>query len=312
VLLRTGDVVPLAAVAAVLGCCLLSTDHASELGWISLTVAVVVGLPHGAVDHLVPTWLSARRASPSTVLAVAVGYAAVAGIVLVLFTVVPTATTLLFLTLSIWHFGTADAFYAEAHRPEPRPPSPVAAAAAAIVRGGVPVLLPLVRWPEAVRPVLDALAPGAADALLTDGVRSSVLVATLAAAGAVVAADLARRDARPAVELALLVALTLVAPPLTAFAVYFGAWHALRHVLRLLAEDPSNGPTLRDGRVAPALRRFAALAALPTLASLAVLAGLWLHSDDPTDFVAADLRLLAALTVPHMIVVAWLDHREPA
>jgi Brp/Blh family beta-carotene 15,15'-monooxygenase len=99
---------------------------------------------------------------------------------------------------------------------------------------------------------------------------------------------------------------------LPAFAVYFGGWHALRHVLRLLAADPGNADTLAAGRVAPALRRFARQAAGPTAASAAVLALLWSTSSGAIGFLATDLQLLAALTVPHMAVVAWLDRRVVA
>ena len=110
-------------------------------------------------------------------------------------------------------------------------------------------------------------------------------------------------------ELALLAVTAVVAPPLAAFGAYFGGWHSVRHLARLLAEDPANAPELRAGRLARPLARFARAAALPTAAALATVLALWALAGGWRAFVAADLVVLAALTAPHLVVVAWLDRR---
>jgi hypothetical protein len=80
----------------------------------------------------------------------------------------------------------------------------------------------------------------------------------------------------------------------------------------VVAEDPANAGDLAAGRLARPLGRFAAAAALPTLAVLVVLGLLWAAADGWRGFVATDVPLLAALTLPHVLVVGWLDRTEGA
>jgi Brp/Blh family beta-carotene 15,15'-monooxygenase len=179
--------------------------------------------------------------------------------------------------------------------------------------GAVVLLVPLARaaGTAAGRQVLDALVPGAS-AALPPAVPTAVLVTGTAAGVALAAGLLARGRRLEAAELGVLLAVALVVPPLAAFGVYFGCWHSLRHVARVVAEDPANAGELAAGRLARPLGRFAAAAALPTLAVLVVLGLLWAAADGWRGFVATDVPLLAALTLPHVLVVGWLDRAEGA
>ena len=57
-----------------------------------------------------------------------------------------------------------------------------------------------------------------------------------------------------------------------------------------------------------AVRSLVVRAAAPTAAAAATLGGLWLWSGgNALNFVSEQIWLLAALTVPHGLVVAWLD-----
>jgi Brp/Blh family beta-carotene 15,15'-monooxygenase len=114
---------------------------------------------------------------------------------------------------------------------------------------------------------------------------------------------------RDVLDLALLAALASVAPPLVAFAVYFGCWHAMRHTARLSS-------LLRSSRAAyeanKPLRAFqkAVIPGLPalfgTLIFVLLLAGF--SRDNISDsFLWLTLVTIWALTVPHMIVTAKLD-----
>ena len=103
----------------------------------------------------------------------------------------------------------------------------------------------------------------------------------------------------------------LVVPPLAAFGVWFGCWHAVRHVARVVAEDPGNRADLVAGRLGRPLRRFAGQAALPTVVVIVVLALLWSAAGGWRAFVATDVPVLAALTLPHVLVVGWLDRPGP-
>ncbi len=116
-----------------------------------------------------------------------------------------------------------------------------------------------------------------------------------------------------ALDIVLVGALGLLAPPLVAFAVWFGGWHALRHSARMLAVEPGCAALLATARPRAAVSRLIRLAAVPSVAALTTVVALgWftVAAPDPTAVVAEVLRLLLALTVPHMLVVAWLD-RDP-
>ncbi|MFC0096403.1 Brp/Blh family beta-carotene 15,15'-dioxygenase [Micromonospora marina] len=269
-----------------------------------LLAGLLAGLPHGAVDHLVPGWCSARARSPGVRLAVPLGYAAVAAVVLVAFQAAPTPALLAFLVLSVIHFGAADeAFHAERDgRPVRHRPAGV------LARGGPPVVVPLLVWPETVDPLLAAVAPGV-PAVLGPGLRLLALGCLVVAGTVTVVRDLRGGRHLDAAEPVLLVALFAAVPPALAVGAYFAAWHSARHVSRLLRAHPANRSDLADGRWGAPLGRFARAAALPTLVAAAVPVALAVWPGRPFDPLSVTVAALAALTVPHSAVVAWLDRR---
>lgn len=276
-----------------------------ELAWVPLVVGLLLGLPHGAVDHLLPArhlgWQLPGLA------AFAVGYAALAAAGWLAFRAAPGAALLVFVLVSVWHFGTGETAFADlrAGRPVQRH------GVSAVVLGAVVLCVPLARGSAEVTAVVGALAPGSTG-MLPGWLPGTVLAAVLPAAAVLLASLLSNRRGQEAWELAVLAGLVLLTPPLVAFGTWFGCWHSVRHVARLLAEDPANAADLDAGRLAGPLSRFAAQAALPTVAVLVVLGLLWSAAGGWRGFVVADLPVLAALTLPHVLVVAWLDVRHRA
>lgn len=295
----------LGVVGTVVAAAVLLPGQLSTWGPGILAAGVLLGLPHGAVDHVVPDWVAGRpgRMVRPGVLA---GYAATALAALGALLVAPVVSLLLLLAVSAVHFGMGEvAFEAERSgtpwRPSLRDVAPV------VGLGGLPVAVPLARWPTEADRVLAALAPEL-PALLTAGVRQvGLAVVGVALLGTVLDA-LARGRPGWAAEAGLLAALFVLAPPAAAFGVYFGGWHAVRHIGRLLALDPRNGDDLAAGRLRSPLRRYAAAAAPPTGVALAGIALLVLSAQRP-DWTAGALAVLLGLTVPHMAVVALLDRR---
>ena len=96
---------------------------------------------------------------------------------------------------------------------------------------------------------------------------SRVALAALWVVAAAVAGTSAVRARQPGVlvDLVLVGALGLLAPPLVAFAVWFGGWHALRHSARLLTVDQPAAGLVAAGRPREAVRALAraALVAQP-------------------------------------------------
>lgn len=274
-----------------------------------LVAAVLVGLPHGAVDLLQPELTPRSRGGRALVGLTYVGLVALAVLVL---RAAPLPVLGALLVLSATHFGLADDLL---HRWRTRSPAPRTPAERLerLVRvaalGGVPVATPLaLARPEVLR-LLDVLSGGSGAAVVL-GARVA-LVPVLAAVLATALLAARRRDAVGALEPLVLAALFLLAPPLPAFAAYFGLWHSLRHLLRLLALDAvrhgDGGPDapLATPSLRAAGRRFVRAAALPTGMALAGLVVLVVVAGG--DVVPAALVLVLCLTVPHAAAVALAD-----
>lgn len=270
-----------------------------------VTVGLLAGLPHGSVDHVLASRLTGR----SPVL-VTVAYALVALIAwLLLHTAGPVALVAV-VALSVVHFGRGEL---EVHRAVTgwRPGRVVTGAL--VVAGTGALLLPLARSGEQIHGVAAALSPVLAGALTDPSVQ--VGSATLWVVAAVVVGVAAARAGRPTVvvDVALIGLLGVIAPPLVAFAVWFGGWHSLRHIGRLLTLEPRSAAQLAAGRTGDAIRTLTRLAALPTAAAVAtvgVLVAVTASAGAAEPAIAEILRVLLALTVPHMLIVTWLDRRD--
>ena len=286
--------------------------------------AVALGLPHGAADPVVPFRMRGERLRVGPVAAFSVAYLAVSGAVLALWWAAPVAAAVGFLALTWAHWGQGDVFALRALGWDRHLASRGQLALALVVRGALPMAVPLVAFPETYAEVVGAMAaavaPGTearAQALVL-GLDRGALAAALgalffayAAWGAVVASR--RAASRPgvrawrtlALDLAEVAGLALffaAAPPLWSVGVYFCLWHALRHLARL-------APAVADGSG----WRLAGLATPATVGALVLIGGLaWatVGLGEPVAGVGVYLVGIAALTVPHTLVVTWMDLRQ--
>ena len=282
--------------------------HAVPLGSSSALVfaglGFLAGVPHGGVDHL----MAMRLADRSQITVVAV-YAALTAVAWALLQWGGPVALLTIVALSAVHFGLGE-LDVTTELTGWRPGRPIAAAI--VIAGAGALLLPLARSGQQFSSVAAAVSPGLARLIGMAPVRTAVLVVWIVAALVAVAAALAARQLSCAVDVLLIGALGLLVPPLVAFAVWFGGWHSVRHCARMLGEEPGCAALLSRGETRAAWMRLARLAApMSTAAVLGVLALAWFTATaaDPTAALAGVLRLLLALTVPHMVVVWWLDHQ---
>lgn len=313
-------------IGSMLALVVLSCAAPSAVDRIALPIALtgaVLGVPHGAVDHLVPRWwgptTGAVRNPVGSIGLFVVGYASAAALALVAFFAAPSSMLVAFLVLSTIHFGRGEVVTAAERRgsslPGPRSEWTVTAAFGAAVVG-------LLLWahPESVLPYLYSVSPWLA-AATADGRFAGLTCTTLSVALGLVAL-LRAGHRREAVELALIVVAFSAAPPLAAFGVYFGLWHATRHTGRLLdlAQSRSATPiatgrsaTLGSEALSPnwgqAARDLAFASAAPTVAALIVMAALW--TDRELASLQSAVAVLLALTFPHAAVVWALDRRTP-
>jgi Brp/Blh family beta-carotene 15,15'-monooxygenase len=290
---------------------------------LAVTAAAValLGLPHGAVDHLYGRTRLAPRFGPAWPAVFAAGYLGLAALVVALWLVVPAVALIGFLALSARHFGIEDAAFAPAAPRTGRspplsgavvPPAPrIRAAAEAWARGALPVLLPVALHPAETGRLFAWLLPGTAPAgvaaLLTAG-QPAALALALALVLGVCAVAVVRRRPAVAAEVALLAAAFAVLPPLLGFALYFCLWHAPRHSLRVIADH-------HPGRLARGLARFARSAAALTAATTAAAAFAWwllAPAGGPGPAATQVLFIgLAALTLPHAVLHGGGPHQQP-
>jgi Brp/Blh family beta-carotene 15,15'-monooxygenase len=269
-------------------------------------LGLAAGAPHGAIDHLTAT----RLTGGTSIVVVSGAYAALAAATWAVMAWVGPVALMAVVALSALHFGLGELEVSRqltGWRPAP------VIAAAIVVAGCGALLLPLARSGEQLAEVASAVSPDIAQLIGSTPVQTSLVVVWLVAAMAAVAAALWSGYRAVALDIVLVGLLGTLAPPLVAFAVWFGGWHALRHYGRILTIEPGCAALVAAGRRRAAVRRFIGLAAWPSLAALAVVAALgWITvvAPDPAALMAEALRVLLALTVPHMVVVLWLD-RSP-
>lgn len=285
---------------------------------------VVLGLPHGAIDHLAPARAAGEPVTRRTLAAVGVLYLVLMAVYTAAWLAVPAVAFALFIAMTWFHWGQGDLYVVLAEGDHLRTvPQRLLCVAA---RGALPMLVPLVAFPGVYREVagllVDRFDPGGAaglEPLFTPEARAVVggLVAVLV--GGHLALGYLRGGATTAwrtdaVETVGLVAFFLVVPPILAVGLYFCVWHSARHLARLAHVDSEAAAALRADRPWAAARRVARDAAPLTAASLLVLGVLYVLAPappaDPAEAVGLYLVFIAVLTLPHVVVVTWMDRAE--
>ena len=291
------------AVAIALSIVFSSWLGVDSLNWqvVMAVVALAIGIPHGALDHLV-TLPKAQPLKMAIFIAIYVAIALLAIWAILQWNVWGFIAVVV---MSATHFGIGDsAFISELNRLNGiQSHLPIWAYAPAA--GALPVVIPLVnsRSTDALQKVNSELINW------HHGYTSELQIAVAVIATLSAMTLLSKKRYRDLLDVALLAALASVAPPLVAFAVYFGCWHALRHTARLTSLLPNSESAYLRGRPGQAFIA-AVVPGLPalfgTIIFIAVLAG-FSKQDLSDKFLWLTLVTIWALTVPHMLVTAKLD-----
>lgn len=252
-------------------------------------LVATLGLPHGALDPLI-----ARRAglwhTPLGFAGFNLGYIAMVAVVVGVWLLAPTASLIGFLLVSGIHFG-ADWNVGRS----------------VVLRSltGVGLLtLPAFAHHDEVAGIYRTLA-GTGGTVVAD-VQSwlgpvAIVAMLLGAAFAL------HRRPTDALEILLAATLAFVAPPLVFFVLYFCALHSARHLRHGFAEERGGGRL--------ALLITVVYTVVPILA-VGILTAVFAGDFAPGGSLASDwiIRLvfigLAALTVPHMMVIAVSELRQ--
>ncbi len=281
-----------------------SSLGANSLNWqvAMAVVALAIGIPHGALDHLV-TLPRSRPLKMALFIAIYVAIALVAIWAILRWNVWGFIGVVI---MSATHFGIGDsAFIAELNGLQNKRPVRRALFAYAAVAGTIPVVIPLVndRATQALEKVNSELIDW------HGGYTSEILILVAAVTTVSILILISAKRYRDLIDLALLIALASFAPPLVAFAAYFGCWHAIRHTARLTSILPASQSKYQSGKSFGAFMS-AVVPGLPALAGtfiFVIVLAAFARESITDRFLWLTLVTIWALTVPHMMVTARLD-----
>lgn len=287
---------------------------------------VFLGLPHGAVDHLVPGRLAKGGVSVRSVLGVALLYAVLAPVYLLFWSVEPAAAFVFFILLTWFHWGQGDLYSSVAFLRTLHAAPRTLKILSVIVRGGLPMLVPLLAFPEVYREVATSIIGLFSDGRALDWIFSPTFRFIAGASFVVLVSGtllwkyLAARPrgrsgwAMDAGEVGVLAAYFAVVPPVFAIGMYFCLWHAPRHIARLMLLRRSSSAALQNGKFLPASREFFRDAAPLTAAALLFLVGLYFFVpggvEGAAGLLALYLVLISVLTLPHVVIVGLMDRHQ--
>ena len=267
------------------------TDAQTQLLLLS-PIILLLGVPHGALDIVFVRQLADVRSIARWCLFIT-AYLSAAASVVALWWFTPGAFLAGFLLVSMLHFSG-----------DPEDETP---ALFRTLYGGAVIFCPMALHSAEVTELFAFLAGLPAAQAIVQALQWATWP-WIAAICLVAKVGLKTMPART-VELLAITALLTFVPPLIGFTIFFCGMHSARHVLR--TRDYSSVKTLRY------LLRIAVLPMFATLAGVALV--WWFSSGKPLDMRLAQLLFvgLAALTVPHMILVervrftGWVIGRYP-
>lgn len=279
---RVGFIV-VASLLVLIGLAGIEVPGMMQLGALAIAVALF-GIPHGAVDPLLAR-LSGVATSPLQMVLFFVAYIVLAMLVVAAWILAPVLSLGVFLAISIWHFRGDWAKEVSLLQSS--------AAAAAVV------CTPALFHPEATTALFSTLTFGAAVEPVVTTARMIAIVAIVALAGTVIARI--RRQPLAMLELMSLPLLAWLLPPLLFFIVYFCGLHSPRHIIESARVLSWRSPAVR-------MTVFA-------ISVVTITAAVGIYAVLPAVDVAPRLLAvvfvgLAALTVPHMLLLEVVAHRS--
>lgn len=265
-----------------------------------LASAILLGVPHGACDPWVPGWVRQKPAPIPFLFWFFVFYLFLSFLYLLAWKAAPFASTLFFLLLTAWHWGTADASL--------RFPLGFRWLMFGLGRGLGIMLAPFAFHASEAWRVVQLMATNAGPTPPDSLFQCLLLIPLLLTV-------LSRPGWTEWGETLLLMILLALTPPLVGVGTYFVAFHAWRHLLRLSEIRDRLAPSAATRVWLHSLGRLLLFAVPLTVATLILfpLLPLFLGQipSNQEEWVGSYLILLAVLTLPHAIFVGWMDIKSP-
>jgi Brp/Blh family beta-carotene 15,15'-monooxygenase len=293
----------LITVLALVGSVFMPSLSIEQQFWIALVPIGLFGLSHGGADPTILQKLTGSSSGRTFIVLAAYVSASLSFIALIWF--YPVLALLMFLGLSVWHFGyTDEAFLSATDDFRLR-----------WLSGSAPVLGPMIGHPAQTSELFAWLIKAESTRVLDVMVwlAPSLAVIWLLVFGSLLFGGARRPESRAVVELILVAALLVALPPLLGFAFYFCAIHSLRHFLAILEHRLM-------ARRKPGWMKWPGRKFLPATAGALVLAlvawGAIVLLEPSTSLLVEAVRVmfwaLAALTLPHAVIVRLWWRRSNA
>ncbi len=266
--------------------------HVDLLNLIALLAVVFIGLPHGAMDGALAIHLGWMK-HPTQAILFLLAYVGLAAMVVGLWFLSPTLAFLIFLAISMFHFGRGDIV----PRTKDHQLSEV------LMRGGLVLAgISLFHYSE-VDVIFQSLIGSNTEFVWM--FLQAIGVLTLILIPVTILSKSANERRSAIVEVAGLLVLFSIAPPLLGFAIYFCCIHSVRHFSHM-------GTLLKSTLQQFQITRTTVVFSLMTWAVMLLIVA------DQSSSIGLEPALLqvifiglAALTVPHMILVDGLVNHEP-
>ena len=267
---------------------LMSVDLLNLIG---LLAVVFIGLPHGAMDGALAIhlgWMNRPTKAATFLLA----YVGLAALVVGMWMVVPTVGFLMFLTISMFHFGRGDIV----------PRTKEHELAEVLMRGGLVLAGISLFHRSEVDSIFEVLIGSNTEIVWL--FLQAVGVLTIVLIPYVILSKSQQERTAAGVEVIGLLALFAIAPPLLGFAIYFCGVHSVRHFKHMGTMLKSTLQQFQVTRTTVILSLMTWAVGLLVLANQSASVGL-----EPALLQVIFIGL-AALTVPHMILVDGIANHE--
>lgn len=262
----------------------LEPDSLSQLVLL-ITAVALFGIPHGAIDPLVARHLGLWQ-TPAGLLAHLVLYSSLAALTILIWSIIPVASLLIFLLISIWHFSADWRLHVHAIQ--------------RWIIGGVIVLGPLLFHGEQVTVIFASLIPPAAAVTIVQWLYPLSIGLLAAVCWPLISQWKLNRSG--AIELLALLILAMLLPPLVYFLVFFCGLHSPRHLIDVYAQ-------CRPASIRPWLLTVITISGITI--GLAAIGYLTMPAMTVSEQLTRLLFIgLAALTVPHMVLIERFQQQQ--
>jgi beta-carotene 15,15'-dioxygenase len=276
-------VLPLATVALI-----LANQYFLPIdGWLATAIAasliVVTGIPHGTLDVEIAASRFGRQKAGDKIKIIG-GYIACAAVMATLWAVFPPLSLILFLILSIVHFGAdwrteGDGFYA-------------------LTVGWALIAMPALSHPEAVAALFETLTGDQSGAVIA-AILACTSIPAICGSLIFAAKAIKSEDQVNGINVISCLVAAALLPPLVGFAVFFCGLHSPRH----LAEAIHQSGSMPRGE--KAVRALAVMAL--SLGTGVLLFGLYEPISIDSGIIRTAFVLISILTVPHFILEQLSD-----